>query len=341
MSRIINKKLKKTLNLFLASIIFFSLVILMGSLLGACATEADEPDADLKIVTTLFVSYDFARSISGEQADVSMLLPPGVDVHSFEPTPQDIIKLNDADLLIYNGGHSEAWVKRLLDSGELHPENTLRMMDFVELREETVSGIIEIEAEHDHDHEDDHEHDHDHEQHRVDEHIWTSPVNAVAMSAAIRDKLIEIDADNAGVYTSNFDVLADGLTDLHHRFQAVVAAGERDFIIVGDRFPLIYFVAEYGLNYYAAYEACAAESEPKPRTVTALIDLVKETDAPYLFTIEFSNERLADQISAESGADKLQFHTVHNVTQEQISEGATYISLMQQNVRNLEKALNE
>ena len=116
---------------------------------------------------------------------------------------------------------------------------------------------------------------------------------------------------------------------------------ERDFIIVGDRFPLIYFVAEYGLNYYAAYEACAAESEPKPRTVTALIDLVKETDAPYIFTIEFSNERLADQISAESGADKLQFHTVHNVTQEQISEGATYISLMQQNVRNLEKALNE
>ena len=158
----------------------------MGSLLGACATEADEPDADLKIVTTLFVSYDFARSISGEQADVSMLLPPGVDVHSFEPTPQDIIKLNDADLLIYNGGHSEAWVKRLLDSGELHPENTLRMMDFVELREETVSGIIEIEAEHDHDHDHEDDHDHEHEQHRVDEHIWTSPVNAVAMSAAIR-----------------------------------------------------------------------------------------------------------------------------------------------------------
>ncbi len=333
MSRIINNKLKKNLNVFLSSVILFSLVILMGSILGACATEADVPDADLKIVTTLFVSYDFARSISGDQVDVSMLLPPGVDVHSFEPTPQDIIKLNDADLLIYNGGHSEAWVKRLLDSGELHPENTLRLMDFVELREETVSGIIEIEADHDHD--DEHEHQ------RVDEHIWTSPVNAVAMSAAIRDKLIAIDADNAGVYTSNFDVLAAGLTDLHHRFQAVVAAGERDFIIVGDRFPLIYFVAEYGLDYYAAYEACAAESEPKPRTVTALIDLVKETDAPYIFTIEFSNERLADQISAESGADKLQFHTVHNVTQEQINEGATYISLMQQNVRNLEKALNE
>ncbi|NLC88596.1 MAG: zinc ABC transporter substrate-binding protein [Clostridiaceae bacterium] len=108
---------------------------------------------------------------------------------------------------------------------------------------------------------------------------------------------------------------------------------------MADRFPLIYFTAEYGLKYYAAYEACAAESEPAPKTVTALIDLVRENNVPYIFTIEFSNERLANQIAAESGAEKLLFHTVHNVTQAEIDRGVSYLGLMQQNADNLEKAL--
>ncbi len=311
-----------------ALVIVITMLILLFSLLGSCANSPDDNEAaDLKIFTTLFVLYDFSHSIAGDRASVNMLLPAGVDIHTYEPTPQDIILLNQADLFIYNGGSSEAWVDRLLESEEVNPKNTLRMMDFVELREETDSGIIEQDE------------DHGHVHGLMDEHIWTSPPNAIAMSTAIKDKLIEIDQTNKNIYEDNFNVLQADLNAVHERFLAIVKAGARDFIVVADRFPLIYFTAEYGLNYYAAYEACAAEAEPAPRTVTTLIQLVIEKDVPYIFTIEFSNERLADQISKESGAEKLLFHTVHNLTQKEIDQGITYVGLMLKNADNLEKAL--
>ncbi|MDD2427036.1 MAG: metal ABC transporter substrate-binding protein [Eubacteriales bacterium] len=328
------KQTKKAINLSLACTVLLAVLLLLSSMLSACDTAPNNnEDADLKIVTTLFVSFDLARSIAGEQADVSMLLPPGVDVHSYELTPHDIIKLNEADLFIYNGGHSESWVNRLLESEEINPGNTLKMMDFVELREEATSGILEAD---DHGHEDD---DHDAPHGPVDEHIWTSPLNAIAMATAIKDKLIEIDGAQRDIYESNFSDLEADLNDLHDRFLSVVENGARDYIVVADRFPLIYFTSEYGLDYYAAYEACAAEAEPTPQTVTALIELVRAKEVPYIFTIEFSNERLADQIIEESGAGKLLFHTVHNLSQTEIEQGASYIGLMRQNVANLEQAL--
>ena len=341
MNSIIYRKNKQTAKTFLAATVLLVLLIVLNGMYSAFSKSPyDSSDADLKIVTTLFVSFDFARSIAGDKADVSILLPPGADVHTYEPSPQDIILLNQADLFIYNGVSSEAWVDRLLESEEINPENTLRMTDFVDLREEVTSGIIQVADDHDHDHNGKEDHGNEAEGHGpVDEHIWTSPLNAIAMSAAIKDKLVEIDAVNQASYEENFSKLQAGLTELHERFLSIVAAGARDYIVVADRFPLIYFTAEYGLNYYAAYEACAAQSEPTPKTVTALIDLVKENNLPYIFTIEFSNERLADQIAAESGAEKLLFHTVHNVTQSEIDHGVTYLGLMQQNADNLEKAL--
>lgn len=328
MKRMFYKIPKKAGTSILALIILTAMLILLVGMLSACTNSSDDSDAaDLNILTTLFVLYDFSRSIAGDQASVSTLLPAGVDVHSYEPTPQDIILLNQADLFIYNGGSSESWVNRLLESEEISPKNTLRMMDFVELRGEADSGIIELENDHDHSHG------------PVDEHIWTSPPNAIAMSAAIKDKLVEIDAASKDTYEKNFSDLQADLSEVHDRFLSVVDSGARDFIVVADRFPLIYFTTEYGLNYYAAYEACAAEAEPAPKTVTALIELVLEKDVPYIFTIEFSNEKLADQISEESGAEKLLFHTVHNLTQKEIDQGASYIGLMQKNADNLEKAL--
>lgn len=334
MNRITNRNKKQTTRTVLAGITLAALLIALVGMVSACSkSPEDSSAADLKIVTTMFVSYDFARSIAGDQAEVRMLMPAGADVHAYEPSPQDIILLNEADLFIYNGGSSEAWVDRLLGSEEINPDNTLRMMDFVDLREEVTSGIIQVADDHDHDHAGTEGHG------PVDEHIWTSPLNAIAMSAAIENKLVEMDAVNKESYEENFSKLEAGLKELHERFLSIVAAGARDYIVVADRFPLIYFTAEYGLKYYAAYEACAAESEPAPKTVTALIDLVRENNVPYIFTIEFSNERLANQIAAESGAEKLLFHTVHNVTQAEIDRGVSYLGLMQQNADNLEKAL--
>lgn len=334
MNRFSKRSVKRSAKMFLAATVLIAILLVLVGMVSACSKSPDDSsDADLKMITTLFVSFDFARSIAGDQADVRMLMPAGVDVHAYEPSPQDIILLNEADLFIYNGGSSETWVNRLLESGEIKPENTLRMMDFVDLREEVTSGIIQVAGDHDHDH------DHDDDHGPVDEHIWTSPVNAIAMSAAIKNKLVEIDGAGKEVYEENFNKLQAGLNEVHERFISVVAAGARDYIVVADRFPLIYFTSEYDLNYYAAYEACAAQSEPTPKTVTALIDLVRENNVPYIFTIEFSNERLANQIAAESGAEKLLFHTVHNLTQTEIDRGASYIGLMQQNAENLEKAL--
>lgn len=297
-------------------------------LTGCQHTESNK----LQIVTTIFPQYDFARQIAGEQADVSMLLAPGQEAHSFEPTPQDIKTIQDCDLFIYTGGENDVWIDTLLASmGENAPE-TIRLVDCVDVVEEqTVEGM---EKEPEHEGEPRHE-----EETEIDEHVWTSPKNAQKIVDAIADRLGSLDAEHAQDYTDAAARYNKQLDDLNAQFHDVVDNADLKLLIFGDRFPLRYFADEYGLSYYAAFPGCAAENEASAKTVAFLIDKVQERDVPVVFSIELSNGKIADAIADATGAQHLTFNTCHNVTASQMEQGVTYVDLMEDNVDVLRQAL--
>lgn len=325
------KRLQKRRGLPLAVL----LLILLLTLTVACQTrglQGEESDK-LQVITTIFPPYDFVRQLAGREAQVSMLLPPGSESHTYEPTPKEVARIAQCDLFVYNGGVSDTWVENLLEAAEIDRDKTVRMMDFVQPLEEAEEGIL------------DPGHDHDENAiphlHAYDEHIWTSPKNALLIVSGIADGLIQADPAHADLYRANLEDYRQELKALDQAFETIVKEGKRREIIVADRFPLIYFTTDYGLAYTAAFPGCAAESDPKPRTVAAIIDRVRAEEIPYIFYIEFSNEELADLIVEETGAEKLLFHTIHNVSKEDLDQGASYLSLMWQNAENLKRGLGE
>ncbi|MDO4711270.1 MAG: metal ABC transporter substrate-binding protein [Peptostreptococcaceae bacterium] len=335
--------MKKIISLMIAA------VVMMGSL-GACAQKADTPAENTKklsIVTTIFPPYDFARTIADEKAEVSMLLPPGAESHSFEPSPQDIIKIQEADLFIYNGGDSDTWVDGILESmGDKAPA-TLKMMDVVSLLEEEIVEGMEHDHDHDHDHDkndDKDDHDHDHEGTHIhadvmDEHVWTSPKNAIKISQAIAEKLAGADPENATFYMDNFKNYKERLTALDAKFKDVVSNAKNKTMVFGDRFPLRYFADEYDLDYYAAFAGCSTQSDASAATVAFLIDKVKSENIPIVFHIELSEHKIADAIAESTGAKIEMFHSCHNVSKAELEGGATYLSLMEKNAETLKAAL--
>lgn len=275
----------------------------------------------LSIVTTCFPLYDFAREIIGEKGEVTLLLQPGEESHSYEPTPQDMLTIRDADLFLCIGGESEAWVDTILKTEDLKNVTVLRLINCVTLR---AIG---------HDHE---EGDHDHS---YDEHIWTSPKNAVLMVEAITDKLTALVPDMTDTFRANADAYIHELNELDAAFRQAVSEAERDTLIFGDRFPFLYFVEEYGLNYAAAYPGCAEASEPSAATVAALIAQVKEENIPIVFCCELSTGQIADTICEATGAKKLTFHSCVNRSADESRADETYLTLMQKNLTALKEAL--
>lgn len=328
------------------------LILSLCAQLCACASvpvsESEEPDGKITVCTTVFPAYDFAREIAGERAEVTLLVPPGAESHSYEPTPQDILLLGRCSLLVANGGESEAWLESITDSLERVPD-TVYMLDEVHaLSEETVEGmqtggILSRGDSHDHAH-DEHEHEHEHDEHEheteYDEHVWTSPKNAVLICEAIADRLCALDPDGAEIYRANCREYTSKLTALDDSFREVTQSAARRTLIFADRFPVRYFTEEYGLDYYAAFPGCADDAEPSARTVAFLIDTVREENVPYVFYIEFSNEKMADIIAEETGCGKLLFHSCHNVTAAQLESGVSYLELMTQNLENVKEALS-
>ena len=295
--------------------IFMALILLALPLAGCGAQEAPEGEG-LSVVATVFAPYDFARQLVGERGEVTLLLPPGSEAHSYEPTPKDIIDIQNCDLFIYVGGISDAWVADVLDSvGE--GVRTVTLMDCVELLEE----------------------EHDDGGVEYDEHVWTSPRNAALICEKIAAALAEADPEGAEYYEAALGDYTASLDELDAAFKEVVANGARDTIVFADRFPLLYFARAYGLEYYAAWPGCADEAEPSAATVTFLIDKVKEEGIPVVFHIELSNEDMADIVCDETGAEKRLFSACHNVTRAQFEEGVTYLELMRQNVDVLREAL--
>lgn len=315
-------------------ITLWSSLLLLCLLLAGCGSQAEEeaqPDGEeqrLQIVTTVFPAYDFARAVAGEYADVTLLLPPGTESHSYEPTPADIIAVEECDLFIYLGGESDAWVDTILESTGAG-DKAMRMIDCVDLlEEETVEGM-EAEPE---------EHDHDHGLGEVvgyDEHVWTSPKNAAAITRAIGARLEELDAAHAQDYAAGAEDYAGQLEALDGEFRTFFDGVTDKTIVFGDRFPLRYFAEEYGLNYYAAFPGCSTQTEPSAATVAFLTDKVRQEGISTVWYIEFSNHLVADSIAEAAGADTALFHTCHNVSAEDLESGATYISLMEGNLERL------
>lgn len=320
------------------SLIFLVILCLFFSLCACGEAPAESGGEGLDIVCTVFPAYDFAREIAGEKANVTLLVPPGSETHSFEPTPQDIIRIENCDLLICNGGESETWLEEIL-AGREKDIPSLIMMDCVDaLEEETKEGMQTTEHSHEEHEEHDGHEEHEHEE-EYDEHVWTSPVNASLIVSALCDRLSAIDPENGGFYRENAVRYQSELQKLDAAFRETVEKGKFDTLIFADRFPVRYFVEEYGLDYYAAFPGCTDDTEPSARTVAFLIDKVRSEDIPAVMYIEFSNEKMADVICEDTGCKKLLFHSCHNVSAQQLKSGVSYLTLMWGNLESLKEAL--
>lgn len=285
----------------------------------------------ISVVTTIFPQYDFTRQIAGDKADITMLLAPGAESHSYEPTPQDIIKIKNCDVFIYVGGENDQWVKSILDSIDTSKIKVISLLDSVKpLGEETKEGM-EAEAE---------DPGNPNDGIEYDEHVWTSPQNAVTITNVIRDVLCYSDQKNADFYNANAAEYTKKLENLDSEFKDVVDNAKRRTVVFGDRFPLRYFTEEYGLDYWAAFPGCSTETEPSAATVAFLTDKVKEEKIPVVFKIELSTGNVAKSIAEATGARVLTFYSCHNLSKKEFEEGATYLSMMQKNVEALKEALN-
>lgn len=292
--------------------------VLMLALVGcgnAAVTDNDKNKGKLQIVTTIFPLYDFARQVAGDRADVTLLLPTGTEVHSYEPTPKDVIAIKECDLFIYLGDSAEPWTGAVINDADGSKINTLAAMDGLEILMEKHQSDVEI-----------------------DPHIWTSPENAEDIVESIARKLSSIDRENALYYESNAEKYENKLSALDEKFERLTD-DRRVMVVFADRFPFRYFADEYDIRYLAAFPGCSSESEPSAATVSEIIDTVKKEKIPVVFYTETSNGTLADTISAETGAKKELFHSCHTVTEEQLKDGITYIDLMEQNYEALKKAI--
>jgi len=305
-----------------------ALFSLMLILLTACsaAPNADEDDT-LQIVVSAYPSYDFARQVAGEHAELRMLTRPGVDPHEYEPTPQNIIDIETCDIFIYNGGESDVWVDELLESVENRDIRIVRMMDCVTLLEtETVEGM-EHEA-----------HDHADESHEYDEHVWLAPQNVIAIADEIRRILGEVDPEHAAQFDENAADFTAELEELDAHIRDVVTGAARQTIVFADRFPARYFTEAYGLTYYAAFPGCSSQTEPSAATVAFLIDKIRAENIPCVFTVPYSATTLPDTIAEETGAEIVRFDALHNVGSDDVGV-VTYVDVMYENAAALARAL--
>ena len=340
--------MKRIASFFLALALAFSLT--------ACTVPVEKADdGKLQIVATLFPYYDFARAIVGDRADVTLLLSPGREAHSFEPTPLDAVTISESDVFLYNGGEGEYWVDSMLGAAGENIAVIARMMDYVDaLNEEYVEGMQGADG-HDHDHEhgshddhddhDDHDHDHEEDEHdsdevEYDEHIWTSPKNAVVLCRAVCDAICRADAENAAFYRANCENYCAQLEDLDARFAALCESAPRRLLIFADRFPMLYFCREFGLDYRAAFHGCSGDTEPSLATIKFLIDKVEDENIPVVYTIDFGTKKVAAVVSECTGAAIETLYSMQTVSRADFDAGETYLTLMERNFEALRKGLN-
>lgn len=328
--------------------VFFCLLLAAG-ILGGCgkaaSSSAPAPSAlqsgnkPLKIVTTIFPEYDWVREILGDKADyaeVTMLLDNGVDLHSYQPTADDIIKISDCDLFIYVGGESDGWVEDALKEATNKEMQVINLLDVLgeQVKEEEVVEGMEGEEEEEADEEEGPEYD---------EHVWLSLKNAETLCNAITDALEEIDPANKDAYATNAASYLEKLAALDGEYQTVVDNAARKTVLFGDRFPFRYLVDDYGLSYYAAFAGCSAETEASFETISFLAGKVDELRLPCVLTIDGAQHKIAETIvqnTAEKNPSILTLDSMQSTTSTDMANGTTYLSVMESNLDVLKQALN-
>ena len=305
-----------------------SLVLaLILAVLAGCAQPVQTQQGKLHIVATLFPQYDFARQIAGNRAQVTMLLPVGMDTHSYDPTPADILSIQNADLFVYTGEQMESWAHRIVAGVDAEQ---LQVVDI-------SKGITLLQVTHNAQETEEQEQDgHDH---TYDPHIWTSPKNAQIMVQTLLEAMCAADVENADYYKENAERYIGQLETLDQQFCEIVQQGKRNKILFASRFALLYFTTEYGLQYQAAFDSCTSESEAGTQAVAGLINTVQAEDIPVVYYEELSEPKIAKTVCEETGCGMLLFHSCHNISKEEQQSGATYLSLMQQNAEHLKEGL--
>ena len=297
---------------------YASLLLALCLLLAACSVGAESGGEPLRVVATDFPCYDLARQVLGSDASLTLLIRPGMDTHTYEPTPADAKAVYEADVLIYIGGTSDAWVEDML--ADAPDVMAVRMMD-------SVQPLEEAHAEH------------GHEDISYDEHIWTSPVNMRAMLSSVEEALCAADPDGASTYRANAEAYDAQLVQLDQTFRDLVSGAARTELIFADRFPFLYFAREYGLSYVSAFSGCSEEAQPSVQAVAALIDAVEQDGVPVIYVIEMSTGDVARAVAEQTGAEIVEMHSCQSVTGEEFEAGETYLSLMTRNVEALRKGL--
>ena len=293
------------------------------------ATEAKK----LSVVVTTFPQYDWVREIAGsalEDMDLTLLINNGVDMHSYQPSIQDIAKINQSDLFIYVGGESDAWVEDSLVEN-VRALSLLETLGDKAKEEEVVEGMQEEE------------HEHGEEEVEYDEHLWLSLRNAQLLCSAITDLLCQVDSKNAALYTANCASYNEKLSQLDSQYKSMVEGAKRKTVLFGDRFPFRYLCDDYDITYYAAFVGCSAETEASFQTLAFLAQKLTELDLPCVFQIERGNSKLANAIIQNSGNKKAtvcELNSLQSVTSRDIAAGSTYLGIMEQNLEILKKALN-
>ena len=341
----------------------FGLVLVVGLLAFLVLNREKFEQKKYSVVSTSFPGYDFARAVTkNTNISTKMLVKPGAETHTYEPTPQDIIDIKNADMFVYVGGDSDTWVEKILKDVDTKKTHVVKLIDLVStVEEEIVEGMEDEDeydhehhhehdhADHDHDHDHKYKHDRDHESHEhkhdheeeeegleIDEHVWTSPKKAMEIVKKIAKVASEIDAaeetkinDNAEKYVAE---IAQVDKDLHQAIDGKISE-----IVVADRFPFRYFADEFGLKYAAAFSGCSEQTEASAKTISFLINKVKQDKIKKIYKIELSNGKIAETVSKDTGAEVLELHSAHNVTADDFSKGVTYVDLMKRNLLALSK----
>lgn len=314
----------------LLSVFLTALIILLP--LCGCTAPVKIEDG-FTVVCSIFVPYDFARQVAGDRANVKMLLPPGVESHAYEPTPSDIITIENADVFLYVSEHTETWVTRIIDSIDGDRVKTVDMAEAL--------GVEVHDHHHEHgEHEHEKKHAHEHEEGEADEHIWTNLETAADMVRLTADVLSESDPVNAGYYSTNAEKYAADILSLRDDFNALVSSSERKEIVSGSRFAMRNFTDEFGIEFTAAFDSCVDNTEPSAGVMARIIDTIKDNNLPVIFYEELTEPKIARAVSLETGTKMLLLHSCHNVSASEFKSGESYVSLMAENYENLKEALN-
>ncbi len=322
--------MKKIISLFLA-------LILALSLFSGCS-KTDSGDSDrLSIVTTIFPAYDWVMQLLGDQAanaDVTMLLDNGVDLHSYQPTAEDIIRISTCDLFVYVGGNSDQWVDGALKEAVNKDMVVINLIDVLgdKVREEELVEGMQGEE----------EEEEEEEGVEYDEHIWLSLRNAEILCGAIGEALAQIEPDHAELYRANLEAYTEKLSQLDQEYADAVDAAALRTVLFGDRFPFRYLVDDYGLSYYAAFVGCSAESEASFETITFLSGKVDELGLHTVMTLEGSDQRIAQTIIAATRSQSAQIQSMDSMqstTAQNVKDGTSYLSIMEKNLEALQAAL--